>query len=72
LPKLPSITPKKVIKILEKNGFLLDHSTGSHMVYYHPEKRRRVTVPFHRKDIPKGTLMSILKQAGIDREDLEF
>jgi len=72
LPKLPSITPKKVIKILEKNGFLLDHSTGSHMVYYHPEKRRRVTVPFHRKDIPKGTLMSILKQAGIDRENLEF
>jgi len=72
LPKLPSITPKKVIKILEKNGFLLDHSTGSHLVYYHPEKRRRVTVPFHRKDIPKGTLMSILKQAGIDREDLEF
>ncbi len=72
MPKLPSITPKKVIKILEKNGFLLDHSTGSHLVYYHPEKRRRVTVPFHRKDIPKGTLMSILKQAGIDREDLEF
>jgi len=38
------------------------------MVYYNPEKRKRVTIPFHRKDIPKGTLISILKQAGIERE----
>jgi len=70
LPKIPSLTPRKVIKILEKNGFLLDHSTGSHMVYYPPEKRKRVTIPFHRRDIPKGTLMSILKQAGIEKDKL--
>jgi len=72
LLKLPSLTPKKVIKVLEKNGFILDHSTGSHRVYYHPQKRKRVTVPFHRRDIPKGTLVSILKQAGIDREQLKL
>jgi predicted RNA binding protein YcfA (HicA-like mRNA interferase family) len=70
LPKLPSLTPKKVIRILEKHGFQLDHSSGSQMVYYHPEKRRRVTVPFHRRDIPKGTLVAILKQAGIEKEEL--
>jgi len=70
LPKLPVLTPKKVIKILKQQGFYLDHSTGSHEVYYHPEKKRRVTVPFQRKDLPKGTLMSILKQAGIEKEDL--
>jgi predicted RNA binding protein YcfA (HicA-like mRNA interferase family) len=70
MPKSPSLTPKKVIKILEKDGFILDHSSGSHMVYYHSEKRKRVVVPFHKKDIPKGTLMSILKQAGIDKEEL--
>ena len=40
------------------------------MVYYHPEKRRRITVPFHRRDIPKGTLIAILKQAGIEKEEL--
>jgi len=71
LPKLPSLTPKKVIKILEKHGFQLDHSSGSHMVYYHPERRKRLTIPFHRRDIPKGTLISILKQAGIDREEFD-
>jgi len=66
MPKLPSLTPRAVIKILEKDGFMLDHSSGSHLVYYHPGKKKRVTVPFHRKDIPKGTLVSILKQAEID------
>ncbi len=70
MSKLPSLTPKKVIKILEKHGFVLDHSSGSHMVYYHSGKGKRVVVPFHGRDIPKGTLMSILKQAGIDKDEL--
>ena len=69
MPKLPSLTPRAVIKILEKDGFILDHSPGSHFVYYHPDKKKRVTVPFHRKDIPKGTLVSILKHSGIDLEE---
>jgi len=69
MPKIPALTPKAVMKILEKDGFVLDHSSGSHLIYYHPEKRKRVTVPFHRRDIPKGTLLAILKQAGIDLEE---
>ena len=70
MPKLPILNPREVIKILKQHGFYLDHSSGSHMVYYHPINKRRVTVPFHRKDVPKGTLKSILKQAGIEKEDL--
>jgi len=69
MPKLPALTPQQVIKILERRGFILDHSSGSHRLYYHPTTKRRVTVPFHHRDLPKGTLISILKQAGIDRED---
>ena len=70
MPKIPSLTPQKVIKILEKKGFVLDRSKGSHRIYYHPETKRRVVVPFHKKDLPKGTLLEILKQAGIDRDEL--
>ncbi|MGD8540525.1 MAG: type II toxin-antitoxin system HicA family toxin [Candidatus Aminicenantes bacterium] len=70
MPKLPALTPRKVIKILEKHGFELDHFSGSHMVFYNAEKRKRVVVPHHRRDIPRGTLLSILKQAGIEREEL--
>ena len=69
--KLPSLTPKKIIKILESLGFVLDHSTGSHQIFYHAETKRRATVPQHKKDLPKGTIMSILREAGITRGDLE-
>ncbi len=69
MPKLPALTSRKLIALLKRNGFLLDHSTGSHFVFYHLQNGRRVTVPFHSKDLPKGTLQSILKEAGISRED---
>ena len=71
MPKLRVLTPKQLIKILEKLGFQLDHSTGSHFIFYDPKNKRRAVVPFHVKDLPKGTVMSILKQAGITKEELE-
>ncbi len=70
MPKLPTLTPRKVIKILKKKGFVLDRVKGSHHIYIHPETRRRAIVPLHRKDLPKGTLLSILQQAGINRDEL--
>jgi len=71
VPKLSSLTSQKVIKILERNGFVLDRTKGSHRIYYHSESKRRVVVPYHKKDLPKGTLMEILKQAGISKEELK-
>jgi predicted RNA binding protein YcfA (HicA-like mRNA interferase family) len=71
MPKFPSLTAKEVIKILEGYGFVLDHSSGSHRVYYHAEMKKRVVVPFHNRDIPKGTLFAILKQAAIDKKVIE-
>ncbi len=70
MPKLPSLTPQKIIKVLEKKGFILDRTKGSHYIYYHPETKRKVIVPLHKKDLPKGTLIEILKQVGISREEL--
>jgi len=55
---------------LERNGFVLDHVSGSHLVYYHPSSKRRAVVPQHNRDIPKGTLLSLLREAGFAREDL--
>ena len=71
MPKLPVVTPKKLVRILKKQGFQLDHTTGSHFVFFHPRTRKRVVVPYHLKDIPKGTLLSILREAGIEREELK-
>ncbi|MCK6462394.1 MAG: type II toxin-antitoxin system HicA family toxin [Candidatus Pacebacteria bacterium] len=71
MSKLPVLTSKKLIKIIEKLGFQLDHKTGSHFIFYNQENKKRVTVPYHSKDLPKGTILSILKQAGITKDDVE-
>ena len=70
MPRIPRLTPRKVIQILKRHGFLIDHTTGSHFTLYHPKTKHRVTVAYHSKDIPLGTLASILKQADIDPRDL--
>ena len=68
--KLPRLSGKKLVKVLEKNGFLLDHTSGSHFVFRNQPTGRRVNVPVHNEELPPGTLLSILKQAGLNREDL--
>ncbi len=70
MPKLPTLTPRRIIKILERKGFVLDRVKGSHHIFYHPGTKRRVIVPLHKQDLPKGTLQSILKQADIERDEL--
>ena len=70
MPKLPRLTPQKIIKILESRGFVLDRTKGSPHIFFYPESKRRAVVPVHRKDLPVGTLIEILKQAGIERDDL--
>lgn len=70
MPKLPVITSGELIGVLKKFGFQLDHTTGSHFIFYNPRTKRRAVVPCHKKDLPKGTLMSIIKEAGISKEDL--
>jgi predicted RNA binding protein YcfA (HicA-like mRNA interferase family) len=67
---VPSLTPKELVRLLLKKGFVLDRSSGSHQIFFHPTTKKRAIVPMHNKDIPKGTFYSILKQAGIDKSDL--
>jgi predicted RNA binding protein YcfA (HicA-like mRNA interferase family) len=54
--------------MVEADGWRFFDSDGSHYHYKHPIKKGKVTIPFHYGDIPKGTLNSIMKQAGIKRK----
>jgi predicted RNA binding protein YcfA (HicA-like mRNA interferase family) len=55
---------KKVIKALEKDGWVLVSQKGSHMKF---KKDSRVCiVPNHKGDIPKGTLSQIIRSTGIN------
>lgn len=69
MSKLPAITSKKVLSILQKRGFEIDHISGSHYILYNKISQKRVTVPFHGKDVAKGTLLSIIRLAGLSKED---
>ncbi|MFZ2303892.1 MAG: type II toxin-antitoxin system HicA family toxin [Minisyncoccia bacterium] len=71
MPKLPAVKDKDLIRILEKLGFEKYHQGAtSHVVMKHTDGRR-TTVSIHAgKDIPKGTLLAILRDVGISRDDL--
>lgn len=69
--RLPVLTSKKIIEILKKKGFVLERSKGSHRIYYNEKTKKRVIVPFLKKDLPEGTLIEILKQAGISKEEIK-
>jgi predicted RNA binding protein YcfA (HicA-like mRNA interferase family) len=70
--KLPIISSDEVIKVLRKAGFSFapKRGKGSHLAFYKEEANRKllVIVP-KRKELPKGTLMAIIEQAGLTREE---
>ncbi len=68
MSKLPVLSAKGLIKVLRKFGFQVHRQTGSHIHLWNEERRLLVTVPNHH-ELAKGTLISIMKQANIERED---
>ena len=66
MPKLPSLSAKRLVKLLEAHGFEYARAKGSHRTYYNELTGVCVVVPYHGGDLPKGTLHSILKDAGIE------
>ena len=73
MPKLPILSSKDIVRVLLKSGFEYapKRGKGSHTAFVKKdkEKTRLVIVP-DRKEIPKGTLLAIIDQAGLSREDL--
>jgi predicted RNA binding protein YcfA (HicA-like mRNA interferase family) len=71
MPKLPVLTPKKLIKILCRLGFYIHHQTGSHVNLRHTtDAALHVVIPYHNRDLAPKTLKSIILQADISINDL--
>lgn len=63
------MTPKEMVKFLEKNGFYLySQGKGSHVKYKNDQTGRVTIVPMHNKDLGKGMENAILKQAGLKKK----
>jgi predicted RNA binding protein YcfA (HicA-like mRNA interferase family) len=63
---------REVISRLKEDGWYEVAHKGSHKHFKHPTKKGRVTVVYPRRDIPKGTLQSIERQAQIDLQGQQF
>jgi len=69
-PRLPGAKPREVLRALERAGFFVHHVSGSHYVRKHPDQPHlRVTVPYHNRDLKRGTLSAIIQQAGLTVEE---
>lgn len=56
----------ELIRLLQQNGWFAVRQKGSHIVMTHPDKVKQIVVPAHAsKEVKKGLLVSILKEADI-------
>lgn len=69
--KMPALKPSAVIRALIRAGFVVYHQRGSHVQLRHPARSSlRVTIPHHTSfDLPPSVVASIVKQAGLTREE---
>ncbi|OGH66469.1 MAG: hypothetical protein A3B90_00465 [Candidatus Magasanikbacteria bacterium RIFCSPHIGHO2_02_FULL_41_13] len=71
-PRLVPISGKKLVRVLESLGFVLERKQGSHCFFIHPETRLTTTVPLHsNEDLGPGLLRKILRDIDIDIETFE-
>ena len=70
MSRLPALRPQRVVRALERTGFVLMRVRGSHHRLHHPDKPDLlVTVPMPNKDLKPGTLHAIIRQAGMTVEE---
>ena len=70
MPKLPVVSGKEVVKTLSKIGFRHVRTKGSHAILNKEADKGKITIPVPlHKELAKGTLKSIMKQAGLRLED---
>lgn len=70
MPKLPVLSGHETAKILSKAGFEIRRQKGSHIILVKEtsESKRAVVVPNH-PEIDRGTLVEIIRQVGLKREE---
>jgi predicted RNA binding protein YcfA (HicA-like mRNA interferase family) len=69
--RLPALKAPAVMRALQRAGFQIVRSVGSHRRLVHSqEPRRATTVPLHKgRDLPRPMLRAIVKQAGLTVEE---
>lgn len=64
MAKVPLISSRECIRALQKIGFVVTRQTGSHIILRREDPAQTIVVP-ERREIPKGTLRNIIRDAGL-------
>lgn len=67
--KLPSLKPKRVVRVLKKAGFVERRQKGSHLILKNEDIGKMVIVPMHNRDLAIGTLRDIISHSGLTDEE---
>lgn len=68
--KMPRLKADEIVKILQQHGFTLISQRGSHQKWRNQETGKQVIVPYHKgRQLPLGTLRSIIEGSGIHEEE---
>jgi len=67
MTRLPRISGKECITVLLKLGFIIKRQSGSHIILRRNKPFSQVVVPNH-KELDRGTLRSVIRQANISVE----
>lgn len=70
MPKPPRETGRKLVRAMGRAGFVPVRTEGDHLFMHNPRIGRTATIVTTTRDLPVGTLASILRQAGITAEEL--
>jgi len=66
--KLPVLKTGEILRILLRFGFYPKRKRGSHLIL--AKNNKRVVIPIHEgRDVPKGTFLNIIKQAGLSKKE---
>ncbi len=64
-----TLKPHEVVRILERFGYRFHRQKGSHLIMIKDGSVCQPVVPMHSKELKKGTLRSIIRQAGLTPEE---
>ncbi|NHC35026.1 type II toxin-antitoxin system HicA family toxin [Scytonema millei] len=69
---MTSISGKRLCKIVERKGWVLQRIKGSHHIYTKSEANQILSIPVHSdRDLKVGTLRALMKIAQLSEEDFQ-
>ena len=75
MSKLPLYSSNEIVNVLLRSGFEIARTKGSHQTLKRPKQDEKgtdvVVVPIGKKEIPRGTFKSILRQADLELEEFQ-